>query len=65
MPCHHVQHARKVGPNLFTHNENSAYIMPHVTTHAVTSCAQQASQPPYVYMAHQKLLTDMPFAQAK
>ena len=25
----------------------------------------QASQPPYVYMAHQELLMDVPFAQAK
>ena len=25
----------------------------------------QASQPPYVYVAHQKLLMDVPFTQAK
>ena len=37
MPHHHAQHAQNVGPNLFTHNENSAYVMPHVTVHAVTS----------------------------
>ena len=69
MPCHHAQHARNVGPNLFLHNENSAYVMSHVTTHAVMSCVHhvahtQASQPPYVYMVRQKLLMDMLFAQA-
>ena len=60
-----------MGPNLFMHNENSAYIMPCVTTRAVTSCAhhmahacRQASCP-YVYMACQKLLMDMPFVPAK
>ena len=31
-----------MGPNLSMHNENSAYIMPRVTTHAVTSCAHRA-----------------------
>ena len=25
-------------PNLFAHNENNAYVMPHVTTCAVMSC---------------------------
>ena len=35
MPRHHTQHMQNVGPNLFVHNENSAYIMPHVTAHAV------------------------------
>ena len=44
--------------------------MPCVTTRAVTSCAHraahaQASQPPYVYVVHQELLMDMPFAQAE
>ena len=43
MPCHHRQHAQNMGPNLFVHNENSAYIMPHVTTCAVTSCVHQAA----------------------
>ena len=38
MPHHHVQQARNVGPNLFACNENSAYIMPHVTARAVMSC---------------------------
>ena len=28
-----------MGPNLFARNENSAYVMPHVTAHGVTSCA--------------------------
>ena len=57
-----------MGPNLFVHNENSAYIMPCVTAHAVTSCmhwmrhtCRQAGCP-YVYMVCQKLLMDMPFA---
>ena len=43
MPCHHMQHTRNVGPNLFTPNENSPYIMPHVTAHAVTSCMHHAA----------------------
>ena len=71
MPHHHVQHAQNVGPILFAHNENSAYIMPHVTAHAVTSCThrpahscRQASHP-YVNVACQKLLMDMLFVPAK
>ena len=52
-------------------NENSAYIMPCVTTHAVTSCAHHAAHArmqascPYVYVVCQKLLMDMPFAPVK
>ena len=60
-----------MGPNLFVCNETSAYIMPRVTTCAVTSCAhhtaharRQASRP-YVNVACQKLLMDMPFTPAK
>ena len=60
-----------MGPNLFVRNENSAYVMPHVTTHAATSyvhCTahvhRQASHP-YENMACQKLLTDMSFVPAK
>ena len=71
MPCHHAQPTQNVGPNLFTQNENSAYIMPHVTTCAVTSCVhcmahacRQAGHP-YVNMAHQKLLMDTPFMPAE
>ena len=70
MPCHHTQHAQNVGPNLFMCNENCAYIMPCVYAHAVTSCAHHAAHArrqsghPYVYMACQKLLMDMPFAPA-
>ena len=71
MPHHHVQHAQNMGPNLFTHNENSAYVMPHVTTHAVTSCmyhavhAHKQASHPYENVVHQKLLMDMPFTQAE
>ena len=71
MPCHHVQHAQNVGPNLFACNENSAYIMPRVTTCAVTSCmhrvahAHRQAGHSYVNVAYQKLLMDMPFAPAK
>ena len=53
------------------HNENSAYIMPHVTAHAVMSCAhhvahacRQASHP-YENMSWQKLLMDMLFMPAE
>ena len=69
MPCHHVQNMQNVGPNL--HNENSAYVMPRVTTHGVdVMCAsrgvcRQASQAPYVYVSHQELLMDVPFVQAE
>ena len=71
MPHHHAQHVQNVGPNLFTHNENHAYVMPCVTTCAVTSCAhctvhacRQAGRP-YVNMAHQKLLMGMLFVPAE
>ena len=54
MPCHHMQYVQNVGPNLFTCNENSAYVMPRVTACAVTSYAhhaahacRQASHPMY------------------
>ena len=60
-----------MGPNLFVHNENSTYIMPRVTAHAVTSYAHHAAHAcrqashPYVNVACQKLLMDMPFAPAE
>ena len=60
-----------MGPNLFMCDENSAYVMPHVTAHAVTSCAHHTAHAhrqaghPYVNMAHQKLLMDMPSMPAK
>ena len=60
-----------MGPNLFAHNENSAYIMPCVTTHAVMSCVYHAAHAhrqashPYVNVACWKLLMDMPFMPAK
>ena len=47
-----------------------AYVMPHVTAHAVTSCTHCAVHAcrqtgcPYVNVAHQKLLMDMLFAPA-
>ena len=60
-----------MGPNLFACNENSAYVMPHVTACAVMSCAhhmahacRQASCP-YENVACQKLLMDMPFMPAE
>ena len=71
MPCHHVQHAPYMGPNLFMHNENHAYIMPHVTARAVTSCVYHVAHAwrqaghPYVNVACQKLLMDMPFVPAE
>ena len=42
MPHHQAQHARNVEPNLFARNEKIAYVMPHGTAHAVTSCAHHA-----------------------
>ena len=60
-----------MGPNLFVHNENSAYIMPHVTTCAVTSCAHcvahtcRQARHPYENVACQNLLMDMLFTPAK
>ena len=70
MPCHHVQHARNVGPSLFACNENIAYVIPRGTACAVMSRAScgvctQTSQPSYVYVACQELLMGMPFMQAK
>ena len=71
MPCHHMQHVQNMVPNLFMHNENHAYVMPCVTTCAVTSCmhcvvhARRQAGCSYVNMAHQKLLMDMPFMPAK
>ena len=60
-----------MGPNLFAHNENSAYVMPHVTTCAVTSCTHHVAHAcrqascPYENMVCQKLLVDTTFAPAK
>ena len=60
-----------MGPNLFMCIENSAYIMPHVTACAVTSCMYHVAYAcrqagcPYVNMACQELLVDMLFAPAK
>ena len=71
MPCHHMQHAQNMGPNLFTHNENSPYIMPCVTACALTSCAHRTVHAcrqaicPYINVAHQKLLMDMPCTPAE
>ena len=71
MPRHHTQHVQNVGPNLFAHNENSAYIMPHVTACAVMSCAHHMAHArrqaghPYINMVCQKLLMDMPCAPAE
>ena len=59
------------GPNLFTCNENSAYVMPCVTACAVSPCAHHVAHTcrqaghSYVYMACQKLLMDMPFMPAQ
>ena len=56
MPHHHAQHMQNMGPNLFAHNENSAYVMPRVTACAVMSCThrvaharRQASCPMYTW----------------
>ena len=71
MPRHHMQHMQNVGTNLFVYNENHAYIMPRVTTHAVMSCmhpmvhARRQAGCPYINMACQKLLMDVPFMPAK
>ena len=60
-----------MGPNLFAHNENSAYVMPHVTACAVTSCVHHAVHACrqacclYVNVARQKSLMDMPFPPPK
>ena len=71
MPCHHMQHTQNIGPNFFVCNENSAYVMPCVTACAVTSCVHCATHAgrqaghPYVYVACQKLLIQMPFMSAE
>ena len=71
MPCHHAQHMKNVGPNLFVQNENQDYVMPCVTACAVMSCAHHAAHAhrqaghPYVNVVCQKLLMDMPFMPAE
>ena len=71
MPHDHAQHTQNMGLNLFAYNENSAYIIPHATTHAVTSCMHHVAHThrqagcPYENMACQKLLMDTLFAPAK
>ena len=66
MPCHHEQHTQNVGPNLFVHNENAMwYHTCDDIMHASQGMHTQASQPPYVYVACQELLMDVPFAQAE
>ena len=66
-----MQHAQNMGPNLFVRNENIAYIMPVGTTCAVMSCTHRAAHTrrqaghPYVYVARQELLMDVPFMQAE
>ena len=58
-------------PDLFAHNENSAYIMPCVTTHAVMSCmhhvmhTQRQACHPYENVTHQKLPMDTLFVLAE
>ena len=53
------------------HDENSAYVMPHVTSHAVMSCmhhmAQTCKKPghSYVKVVHKKLLMDTLFVPAE
>ena len=60
-----------MGPNLFTHNENSYDVMPHVTTCTVTSGvhgavhAHRQASCPYVIVVHQRLLMNMPFVPAE
>ena len=60
-----------MGPNSFAHNENSAYVMPHVTACAVMSCthrmthAHRQASHPYVNVVCQELLMDMPFTPAE
>ena len=59
-----------MGPILFARNVNIAHVMPRVTARAVTSCGhraacarRQAGRPNYTW--RQKLLMDVPFAQAE
>ena len=60
-----------MGPNLFAHNENSAYVLAMCYRMcsdimcALDGAHTQARQPPYVYMACQKLLMDMLFTPAE
>ena len=41
------------------------YQMCNDVMHALCGMRTQASHPPYVYVAHQELLMDVPFAQAE
>ena len=64
MPHHHAQHVCNVGPILFACHATCYRTCSDVMR---TSCGAgtQASWPPYVYMASQKLLMDVTFAPAK
>ena len=63
MPHHHTQHTwQNVGPNLFVHNENIAYVMPHGTARAVmpythhAACThRQAGHPMYTWRTRKYL----------
>ena len=59
-----MSHAQNVGPNLFAHNDNIAYVMPHGTACAVTSyvhlaahALRQARHPMYMWHARIYLWT--------
>ena len=66
-----MQHMQNMGPNLFMCNENSAYVMPCVTAHAVMSYVHRAvhacrqAHRPYINVEHQKSLMDMPCMPAE
>ena len=68
---HHTQHMQNMGSNLFACNENIClchamwYCMCSDVLGTLRGMHTQASWPPYVYVACQELLMDMPFAQAK
>ena len=59
------------GLNLFGHNWNNGYVMPHDTACTVTSCMHHTVHThrqagcPYVNMVRQKLLMHTPFALAE
>ena len=60
-----------MGPNLLMHNENDAYVMPHVTVYAMMSCvhcmvhARRQASHPYINVACQKFLMHTLFTPAK
>ena len=70
--CHVITHnTNEVRGLIYSHSMRTLPTSCHVVLHCSDvmltshSTCMQASRPPYVYAAHQELLMDVPFAEAK